>query len=262
MAFHIKVTISNIEPPIWRRLRVSGSITFEQLHQIIQASFGWLSYHLFMFQIGNTVIAEDDPDYPDDDLWGEGVQRLDPDTTPISLLFDQHDRCVYKYDFGDSWEHEIVVEKRLKENRKYSTPVCLAGARHRPPEDVGGVGGYANFLETIRDVKHPEREDNLRWAQKDTGGRLFDPEYFDLEKVNSRLEHVLEDTPEFANALLGEGPGLLGLLKIGWFGPVVKTHNQVFDWERLGRLVSMLDDGQPIAIKVGVVRQPSRRGDK
>lgn len=121
---------------------------------------------------------EPDPDYSTSELFGEGVKELDPAETPVSQLFDRHDRGIYEYDFGDSWFHEIVVEKKLKDTKKNSVPICLGGARHRPPEDVGGVGGYGAFLETIREKKNPEREDMLSWAQKDTKGRLFDPDCF------------------------------------------------------------------------------------
>ncbi len=258
MAYQIKVTISEIEPPIWRRLRVPGSITFEELHAVIQAAFGWLNYHLYRFEFDGIVVVDDDPDYTTAELWGEGVERLDPDKTVISTLLDKHDKCLYEYDFGDSWNHEIVVEKRLKENKKYSIPVCLAGARHRPPEDVGGVGGYELFMESIRDEDDPEREENLQWAEKDTGGRLFDPEYFHIDEVNHKLEYVLEDTPEYAHRLLTEGEGLIGTLKVGWFGPYVEAFGERYAWDRLGDLISMLDDGLPITIKVGQARRGRR----
>jgi len=257
MAFQIKVTLRGINPPIWRRLRVPGIITFEQLHRVIQASFGWLNYHLYQFEVGSTVFAERDLDCTDEDLLGAGKERLDPGAHLIRAFLSEGDKFAYRYDFGDGWNHDIVVEKQLKEFKKYQTPICLGGARHRP-EDVGGVGGYANFLKIIRDPENPEREDTLRWARKDTGGRLFDPEYFYVDEVNSRLEHVLTDTPEFARALLTGAQGLTGVLEAGWSGPSVRVGDQVFDSDRLGRLVSMLDDEEPMTIRVAA--PPRRRG--
>ena len=153
--------------------------------------------------------------------------------------------------FGDSWDHEIVVEKRLKENKRNSVPVCLGGARHRPPEDVGGLGGYQHFLDTIRNGTDRERRELLEWAEKDTGGRLFDPEYFYINEVNAKLEHVLEDTPEAAQELLSNGEGLCGILKYGWFGPIIEVGRERYTWDRLGYLVSMLDDNVPITIRIG-----------
>lgn len=260
MAYRIKVTLKEIEPPIWRRLRVPGYITFAQLHAVIQAAFGWHGYHLYRFELPGMVVTDDAPDYTTAELWGEGVERLDPGTTLISPLLDAHQRCLYEYDFGDSWEHEVVVERRLKEDRRYAVPVCLAGARHRPPEDVGGVGGYEQFLETIMHLDDPERKESLEWAQKDTGGRLFDPEHFHLNEVNQRLEHVLTDTPELAHDLLTAGDGLVGVLRMGWFGPhpYIEASGQRYSWDRLGNLLSMLDDELPISIRVGQAKRNKR----
>jgi hypothetical protein len=169
-----------------------------------------------------------------------------------------HDRCLYEYDFGDCWDHEILVEKRLKDSKRSLVPVCLAGARHRPPEDVGGVRGYGDFLCSIRDRTDPEGKELLGWAQKDTGGRLFDPEYFHLDEVNRKLAHVLVDTPESAQLLFVSGGGLSGTLKVGWFGPVIEVKGKPYTWERLGVLLSMLDDDVPVTIKIGR-RNASRR---
>ncbi|MEW6227666.1 MAG: plasmid pRiA4b ORF-3 family protein, partial [Bacillota bacterium] len=183
---------------------------------------------------------------------------LDPTETPVSQLFDKHDRGIYEYDSGDSWFHEIVVEKKLKDTKKNSVPVCLGGARHRPPEDVGGPGGYGAFLETIRDKKNPEREDMLSWAQKDTKGRLFDPEYFYIEEINRRLLYALEDDPEFATELLMGENGLTGTLKQGWWEPYIEVDGKKYTWERIGDLLTWLDEGVTVTIKAGAGRRKRR----
>jgi hypothetical protein len=255
MAYRIKVTIDGVDPPVWRRLRVPGSLTFAELHKVIQVAFGWLEYHLYRFEADGVVVVDEDPDYTTAELWGERVDRADPEDTAISLLFENHSKCLYEYDFGDSWQHGIIVERRLKETKRNSVPVCLAGARHRPPEDVGGVSGYADFLETIRDSDNPERGDMLRWAKKDTGGRLFNPEYFDIEEVNERLSYALDDTPESAHALFTGGEGLRGLVKIGWIQPVVLAGGKEYPWERLGTLLTMLGDDLSITVKVAQLRR-------
>ena len=95
------------------------------------------------------------------------------------------DRFVYEYDFGDSWEHQIVVEKVLAPEAGVRYPVCLAGKRACPPEDVGGIWGYAEFLEAMRDPEHTEHETMLTWI-----GCEFDPQAFDLEVINQRLRHI------------------------------------------------------------------------
>lgn len=250
MAYRIRIAIRGIEPPIWRRLRIPGSITFAELHRIIQVAFGWLDYHLYHFRFGNIVVVEPTPDFSTAELYGEDAQALDPGETLVSQLFDEHDRCVYKYDFGDSWVHEIVVEKRLKDTKRNQVPVCLGGARHRPPEDVGGVGGYEEFLETIRDENNPERENMLSWAQKDTRGRLFDPEYFYIDEVNRRLAHVLEDHRASATELLTGDKGLTGALRFGWWEPYIEVGGKQYTWERIGDLLTWLDEGVTVTVKV------------
>ena len=91
----------------------------------------------------------------------------------------------YEYDFGDSWEHRIEVEKVLLPEPGVRYPRCLAGKRACPPEDVGGIFGYEEFLQAIRDPKHPEHEAMREWV-----GGVFDPEAFDLQGVNERLAHL------------------------------------------------------------------------
>ena len=256
MAYQIKVTIAEIEPPIWRRLRIPGKISFEQLHWIIQAAFGWLGYHLYSFEFEKVVITEPDPDFAPGECFGKDVEELDATKTPISCFFDEEDRCMYTYDFGDCWHHEIVVEEKLKETRANSRPRCLAGARHRPPEDVGGVGGYAHFLEVIGNKDDPEREEMLEWARKDTRGRLFDPEYFYLEEINERLEHAHEDNPQSARRIL-RLPGLIGTLKFDGLGPYLEVRGKRYTWERIGRLLSMLDED--LTVNVSVLMGKRRR---
>jgi hypothetical protein len=91
----------------------------------------------------------------------------------------------YEYDFGDSWEHELLVEKILPPEPGVRYPLCLKGKGACPPEDVGGVWGYDSFLEAIADPKHPEHDDMLEWV-----GGEFDPEAFDLDEVNEALRYV------------------------------------------------------------------------
>jgi len=193
LTYQLKITLQEIDPPVWRRLLVPGSITFAQLHDVIQAAFGWLGYHLFGFEFPERLLVMKTEDMSTHDYWGNPLDYRDPEKTVISTLLEAHDACLYTYDFGDGWRHDVVVEKRLKRSKRGSVPICLGGARHRPPEDVGGVGGYESFLRTISNPKNPKRGEMLSWAEKDTGGRLFDPEYFYLPEINRRLAHARED---------------------------------------------------------------------
>ncbi|OPL08651.1 MAG: hypothetical protein AVO34_14100 [Firmicutes bacterium ML8_F2] len=187
--YQLKITMQEIEPPIWRQILVPSGITFLKLHRIIQAAFGWEDYHLFNFDFGDAVVHVPDPDYAPGELYG-GAKELNAKKTKIDDLLCEQKKCVYTYDFGDNWQHEVRPEKILpaEEGRLY--PVCTAGARHRPPEDVGGVPGYEEFLSIISDPSHPEHNDYLVWAEKDTGGRKFDPEYFYINEINRRLAKI------------------------------------------------------------------------
>jgi hypothetical protein len=95
------------------------------------------------------------------------------------------DKLIYEYDFGDSWEHELLIEKILPPEAGKRYPVCLTGKRACPPEDCGGIWGYASFLEAIQDPQHPEHEEMVEWV----GGK-FNPEAFDLDEVNREIQNL------------------------------------------------------------------------
>ena len=175
--YQIKVTLEAIEPPIRRRLLVPSDITLAGLHDIIQAAFGWWDYHLHQFIVGETYYGVPDPDFGGFlEIHDEHKMRLHQITEREGFKFR------YEYDFGDSWLHQILVEKILPPEPDQAYPVCLTGRRACPPEDVGGIWGYEHFLEAIADPEHEEHEDYLEWA-----GGEFDPEAFDLEEVNGAL---------------------------------------------------------------------------
>jgi len=249
MAYQVKISIMEIKPVIWRRLRIPGNITFQQLHQIIQAAFGWLDYHLYKFEFDKIVITIPDDQYAPGELFGEDITELDSEVTKISKLFDANDKCEYEYDFGDSWNHEITVEKRLKDTKKNRIPECIAGARSRPPEDVGGIGGYENFAKIIKDQKNPEREDMLSWAEKDTRGRIYDPGYFNINEVNRRLLYALENDIESAEKLL-TGSGLTGTVKWGWSDTCIEVNGKRYSMEQIGDMFLRLGEDSIATIKV------------
>jgi hypothetical protein len=92
---------------------------------------------------------------------------------------------LYEYDFGDSWEHEVALEKILEKDPNLKTPVCLDGAMACPPEDCGGIRGYYDYLAALADPKHPEHEEIREWM-----GEKFDPAKFDLKKINRSLKRL------------------------------------------------------------------------
>jgi hypothetical protein len=178
--YQIKVTLDGIHPPIGRRILVPGNITLLKLHDIIQIVMGWEDYHLHMFTIEGVIYGD-----PEDDEYGD-LGTLDEANVKLSQVINgEKQRFMYEYDFGDSWDHTLLVEKILPPEGGIHYPICVKGKRACPPEDVGGVRGYENFLEAISDPRHDEHEEYLMWV-----GGEFDPEAFDLEKVNAQLRSM------------------------------------------------------------------------
>ena len=131
--FQLKVTLKHARPAIWRRLQVPGDLRLGKLHAVLQDAFGWTSSHLHQFIVGETVIGMPDLD-AFEPVVDERKIRLDE-------IAQAKSRFVYEYDFGDSWEHQVVVEKVLPVEAGVRYPRCLAGERACPPEDCGGIGG-------------------------------------------------------------------------------------------------------------------------
>ncbi len=179
--YQLKVTLKHSKPPIWRRLQVPGDISLAKLHHILQIAMGWSDYHLHQFEVSGAYYGVPDPDYKSMGFDMRDEKRLKLNQAAPAEKF----KFRYEYDFGDSWEHEIVVEKILSPEAGLHYPRCLTGKRACPPEDVGGVWGYDSFLEAIKDPGHPEHEEMLEWVGGD-----FDPEVFGLEEINEALGRV------------------------------------------------------------------------
>ena len=173
----LRVSLMEITPTIWRRMLVPGSVRLAKLHLMLQAAMGWTDSHLHDFRVGDKVYGTQIDDYPDDEL-------NENDVTVLQVCRDER-RFVYQYDFGDSWEHEVVVEGQWWSPIGLKFGVCLDGQNACPPEDCGGWPGYAEFLEAIGDPEHEEHERFLRWV-----GGSFDPTAFDLAVANAALQRV------------------------------------------------------------------------
>lgn len=176
--YQFKITLYESRPPIWRRVQVSSDISLHRLHKIIQTVMGWEDYHLHKFIVGDSYYGEPDP-YYDSDMDDDKKVRLSEVVLGEGHWFD------YEYDFGDSWLHRILMEKTLQPESGMKYPRLIKGKRACPPEDVGGMWGYEEFLEAIRDPGHPEHKDMLDWA-----GDEFDPEEFDIDEINQRLAKI------------------------------------------------------------------------
>jgi hypothetical protein len=174
--YQLKVTLKTSKPPIWRRIQVNSDINLYRLHKILQVVMGWTDSHLHQFNVHGEYYGTPDPDFEAKD---EKRLKL------YQAISGAGDRFVYEYDFGDSWEHVILVEKILQPEAGVRYPICLTGKRACPPEDCGGIWGYGDLLEAIQEPAHPEHEEMLEWL-----GGSFDPEEFDADMVNESLKTI------------------------------------------------------------------------
>ena len=179
--YQLHIELDDIEPRIWRRLWVADTLTLAQLDRVIQAAMGWTNRHLHEFEIEGTRYGLLD------DEWSQDRPLLDDKRHRLGkVLGEEVVDFVYTYDFGDNWEHAVTMEKRLEPEEQTNTwPICLAGENACPPEDVGGIGGYMEFLEAIRNPAHPEHVAMWRW-----GGGPFDPRSFDVNAANVAIRKL------------------------------------------------------------------------
>lgn len=181
--YQMKITLRDIRPPIWRRVQVRSNESLEHLHYAIQLSMGWTNSHLHSFTIQGVEYGMLLPDLGFDEL-----EVRDEATVKLSKVIPgEKFKFSYLYDFGDSWEHEVLVEKVLDADPEIDYPICIKAKRACPPEDCGGSWGYESFLEAIRDPEHPEHEEMLEWI-----GDTFDPEDPALDEVNHQLKLIDE----------------------------------------------------------------------
>ena len=170
--YQLKVTLRGSRPAIWRRVTVSSEVTLYELHRILQVVMGWMDSHPHEFERGRTLYGQSDPEF--------GVRRISERKIRLQdVLRKPRDRMRYQYDFGDSWEHDVLLEAVLPAGTEAQPPRVLDGKGACPPEDVGGIWGYAEFLEAIRDPQHPEHQSMLDWC-----GGAFDPDAFDAAEIN------------------------------------------------------------------------------
>jgi hypothetical protein len=165
--YQLKITLTDVDPPVWRRVLVPGGYTLDRVHRVIQYAMGWQDCHLHSFDVGGAQYGVPDPDGLLD-LADELDCRLD-----VAVLKDQ--RLGYTYDFGDWWEHDVVVEDVLAAEPDVGYPCCIGGERACPPENCGGPGGYARLLEALADPAHPEHIDLRDWVRPGFDAENFDP---------------------------------------------------------------------------------------
>jgi len=177
--YQLKISLEGTKPPIWRRLLVNSDIKLDIFHLALQIAMGWTNSHLHHF------ISMDRKFYgiKDDDFEIDGFEVQDETTTRLShLLKSEKDHLIYEYDFGDGWMHKVILEKILVFDPDKKLPYCVTGKRACPPEDCGGIWGYADLLAILENPEHEEYEAMLEWL-----GGEFDPAYLVRREINQLL---------------------------------------------------------------------------
>jgi hypothetical protein len=177
--YQLKLTLLGTSPPIWRRLLVPADTTLAQLHDVLQATMGWEDGHMHEFSIGQRRIGRPDPE---DRLMGMPSAENERTVRLSGILGKAGSKAIYTYDFGDTWEHSIVLEKRLPDDPNLTYPVCTDGQLACPPEDCGGIPGFYDLVEALNDPNHERHEELLDWI-----GDNFDPQAFSVDNVNRML---------------------------------------------------------------------------
>ena len=177
--FQLKVTLLGTRPSIWRRLLVPANLTLAALHDVLQSAMGWYDCHMHEFRVGHRYFGKPNPE----DRF-MGMQPVENERTVrlSSVLGRVGAKAIYTYDMGDSWEHGIVLEKRLLADSGRAYSVCTGGERACPPEDCGGIGGFYDLLDALGDPTHEQHEELQDWVDDD-----YDPDAFSIDEVNQML---------------------------------------------------------------------------
>jgi hypothetical protein len=176
--YHLKITLAGTVPPVWRRVLVPGGFTLDRVSRVIQLSFGWQGHHLHSFEVGGRQYGQPDP-------LNEGELDLDDELDArLDKVAALGDRFTYVYDFGDWWEHEIVVERIAAAEFDHRYPACADGERAGPPEDVGGPEGDAGVLAVLEDPALPDPLGVRDWLEG------FDPARCEPALVSTLLRRM------------------------------------------------------------------------
>lgn len=171
--YAIKVTLLGTSPPVWRRILVPREITLRNLHRTLQTVMGWTNSHLHQFVFQRPRLSDRGSRV--------GSKIADENRTKLGeLIGTVGARLLYEYDFGDGWQHELLLEEVLLGD-EFFRQICVAGQRNCPPEDCGGSTGFSELLKALQDSTHPEHDDIREWVGD------FVPESFSADEINRRL---------------------------------------------------------------------------
>ena len=177
--YQIYISLKGSKPKIWRRILTKPDITLFDFHKIVQTVMGWTNSHLHQFVKGREFYSPEDLD--------EGFElEADNDSKKVKLNFllkTENDKIIYEYDFGDGWQHDIILEKILTAEKTLQIPSCIGGKGGCPPEDCGGIWGYEHIKEILSNPKHKQYKETMGWL-----GSEFNPDFFDMKETNKMLK--------------------------------------------------------------------------
>ena len=177
--YQLKVTLLGTEPPIWRRLLVPADMTLALLHKTLQTAMGWDDGHMHGFRAGQRRFGRPEPADP----FMRGPRVESERTARLSAVLQKAGaKMIYTYDFGDNWEHAVVLEKQLPLLPDMSDPICVDGNLACPPDDCGGIPGFYELLDALADPNHEQHEEMRGWVGDD-----FNPQAFSVDEVNRKL---------------------------------------------------------------------------
>lgn len=198
----LKITLAGSDPSIWRRVEVESGLTLDDLHYVIQCVFNWNDEHLYQFLAppGGKLTrkarreARRYDDMPHSPYFVDDDERSNEraDEVMIGRIFTPEcKQIVYEYDFGDSWEHIVKLERSTPGGDPDHIPQCVGGENAAPLEDVGGIYGFYQWIDALRKPKSEFHDEAVEWLGED-----FDPARFDLGAANKRLARTFKLTPK------------------------------------------------------------------
>ena len=169
----VKVTLLGTTPRVWRRILVPRDISLRNLDRTLQTVVGWTNSHLHQFVLPRGRISDTRPRV--------GTKVANENRTTLGeLIWTVGARLLYEYDFGDNWQHELLLEEVLVGDEEFQQ-ICVAGERCCPPEDCGGPQGFTELLQAFQDANNPSHEEACEWLGN------FRSESFSVDEINRRL---------------------------------------------------------------------------
>ncbi len=175
----LRIELCDSDPLIWRQVEVPTSITLKVLHDVIQAAMGWADYHLWEFTLGGRRFGP-----PMDDNWGDEPRINATKVRLREVLTPRKTTIAYVYDFGDSWEHRLILTNARPGEPGVSYPRYVAGECNGPPEDCGGIPGFYEKLDIAADPSHPDHAEIKEWLED------YDPNVIDELPIKVALGRI------------------------------------------------------------------------